>query len=71
VNDIVGALRTFNITVNQTVNVIWLINGVQEQADTGVTTASYTNRSATQGTWNITAAVKNDNGSTTQNGTGW
>jgi S-layer protein (TIGR01567 family) len=66
VNDIVGALRTFNVTVNQTVNVLWLINGVQEQADTGVTTASYINTSAAQGTWNITVVVKNDNGIATQ-----
>jgi hypothetical protein len=66
VNDIIGALRTFGITVNQTVNVEWLINGVLAQTDTGVTAASYTNSSAAQGTWNITVIVKNDNGSATQ-----
>jgi len=64
VSDLVGALRMFNVTVNQTVNVIWLINGVQVQTDTGVT-SSYTNTSAVQGTWNITVVAKNDNGSAT------
>jgi S-layer protein (TIGR01567 family) len=66
VSDLVGALRTFNVTVNQTVDVIWLVNDVLAQTDTGVTTSSYTNTSAAQGIWNITVVAKNDNGSTTQ-----
>ena len=67
VSDIIGAHRAFNITVNQTVNVIWLINGVQAGTDTGVTTSSYTNTSAAQGTWNVTVVASNDNGNATQN----
>lgn len=67
VSDIIGAHRAFNVTVNQTVNVIWLINGVQAGTDTGVTTSSYTNLSAAQGTWNVTVVVRNDNGTATQN----
>ncbi|MBZ0175822.1 MAG: S-layer protein domain-containing protein [Candidatus Methanoperedens sp.] len=67
VSDIIGATRAFNITVNQTVNVIWLINGVQAGTDTGVTTSSYTNTSAAQGTWNVTVVASNDNGTATQN----
>ena len=39
---------------------------LQAQTDTGVTTSSYTNTSAAQGTWNVTVVVKNDNGSATQ-----
>ena len=66
VSDIIGALRTFDITVNQTVDVEWLVNGVLAQTDTGVTAASYINTSAAEGTWNITVIVKNDNGSATQ-----
>ena len=61
VSDIIGATRAFNVTVNQTVNVMWLINGT----DTGVTTSSYINTSAAQGTWNVTVVVKNGNGSDT------
>ncbi|NJD52851.1 MAG: hypothetical protein FIB07_08300 [Candidatus Methanoperedens sp.] len=67
VSDVIGTTRAFNITVNQTVNVIWLINGVQAGADTGVTASSYTNSSASQGTWNVTAVASNDNGTATQN----
>ncbi|CAG0970106.1 hypothetical protein METP3_01390 [Methanosarcinales archaeon] len=65
VPDIIGATRAFNVTINQTVNVIWLINGVQAGTDTG-TTSSYINTSAAQGTWNVTVVVKNDNGNATQ-----
>jgi len=57
-----GATRTFNITVNQTVNVTWLINGTQVGSNEGVTEASYTNTSAVIGTWNVSAIVENDNG---------
>src|SRR5574341_494229 len=45
----VNQSRTFNITVDQTVNVIWLINGNQTFTNTGVTEASYTNTSAVLG----------------------
>ncbi|RLG23700.1 hypothetical protein DRN85_08890, partial [Methanosarcinales archaeon] len=66
VNDTEGATRTFNITVNQTVNVTWLINGVTVQTNTSVTDASYTNTSASSGLWNVTAVAKNTNGTDMQ-----
>lgn len=62
VNDMEGASRTFNITINQTVNVSWLINGTQVSNETGVTEASYTNTSAAVGIWNVSVVVKNANG---------
>ncbi len=62
VTDTAGASRTFSIDVNQTVNAIWYINGTPVQNNTGVTTASYTDANATQGTWIVNATVENDNG---------
>ncbi len=44
------------------VNVTWYINGSQVQVNNSVITASYTNNSATAGTWNITAVGANNNG---------
>lgn len=66
VSDIVGAKRTFNITINQTVNVTWYINGTLVQTNNSVTSASYTNRSAKLGSWNITAIAQNVNGTAMQ-----
>ncbi|NJD77524.1 MAG: hypothetical protein FIB08_10590 [Candidatus Methanoperedens sp.] len=66
VTDTVGATRTFSITVNQTVNVTWLINGTQVLSDTNVAASSYTNTSAAQGTWNVTAVANNTNGEVSQ-----
>ena len=61
-----GATRTFNVTANQTVNVSWLINGTEVQKNTSVTSASYTNTSAVEGTWNVSAIVTNVNGTDMQ-----
>jgi hypothetical protein len=66
VSDTEGASRTFNITVDQTVNVSWYINGTLVQTDTSVTTSSYTNTSASLGYWNVTAIATNDNGTDSQ-----
>jgi hypothetical protein len=66
VNDYIGAKRTFNITIDQTVNVSWQINGTEVQTNTSVTEASYTNTSAVNGTWNVSAIVTNVNGTNTQ-----
>ncbi|KAF5438187.1 PKD repeat-containing protein [Candidatus Methanophagaceae archaeon] len=63
VNDIERAIRTFNITVNQTVNVSWQINGTEVQTNESVTEVTYTNTSAAVGTWNVSAIVTNANGS--------
>ena len=62
VNDYEGVIRTFNITINQIVNVSWQINGTEVQTNASVTAASYTNMSAVNGTWNVSAIVNNANG---------
>jgi hypothetical protein len=66
VSDVEGATRTFNITINQTVNVSWQINGSEVQANGSVTEASYTNTSAAVGTWNVSAVATNANGTDVQ-----
>ena len=66
VNDTDGATRTFNITIDQTVNVSWQINGTVVQTNESVTEASYTNTSAVIGTWNVSAIVNNANGTDMQ-----
>lgn len=63
-NDTAGGTRIFNITINQTVNVAWYINGSQVSSDTNVTYSGYTNTSAKAGIWNVSAIVSNPNGST-------
>ena len=62
VSDIEGASRTFNVTVDQTVNVTWLINGTQVYFDESVTEANYTNASVAVGYWNVSAIAENANG---------
>jgi len=66
VNDSQGATRTFNITINQMVNVSWQINGTEVQTNASVKEASYTNLSAVIGTWNVSAVVNNANGTDMQ-----
>ena len=66
VNDSEGATRTFNITINQPVNVSWQINGTEVQTNESVTAASYTNTTAVIGTWNVSAIVSNANGTDVQ-----
>jgi len=66
VSDVVGDARTFNITVDQTVNVSWLINGTVVQTNESVTEASYTNTSAVAGYWNVSAVATNENGTAMQ-----
>jgi hypothetical protein len=66
VNDSQGATRTFNITINQPVNVNWQINGSEVQTNERVTAASYTNTSAVIGTWNVSAIVSTANGTCMQ-----
>jgi hypothetical protein len=67
ISDIEGASRTFNITIDQTVNVTWLINGTTVKAtENGVTAASYTNTSAAAGVWNVSAVANNTNGTDMQ-----
>jgi|GEM_PF-3283499 len=66
VSDSTGATRTFNININQVVNVTWYLNGTQLFTNTSVTEANYTNSSAGSGTWNVTAIVNNTNGTDSQ-----
>ncbi len=66
VNDSQGATRTFNISINQPVNVSWQINGSEVQTNCSVTVAAYTNTSAAIGTWNVSAIVSNANGTCMQ-----
>jgi len=66
VNDTEGATRTFNITINQIVNVSWRINGTEVYTDKNVIESTYTNTSATIGTWNVSAIVNNANGTDMQ-----
>jgi len=67
VSNIAEATRTFNITVDQTVNVTWYINGTNVQdTNTSVEAANYTNTSAEIGVWNVSALAKNANGTAMQ-----
>ncbi|KAF5437430.1 PKD repeat-containing protein [Candidatus Methanophagaceae archaeon] len=66
VRDAPGATRTFNITITQIVNVSWHINGTEVQTNESVTAAAYTNTSAANGTWNVSVAVSNPNGTAIQ-----
>src|SRR5665811_163413 len=66
VNNNEGAITTFNITVNQTVNVTWYINGTYVSNNSNTKTANYTNTSAKPGIWNVSALASNSNGSVRQ-----
>jgi len=62
VSDMEGASRTFSVTVDQMVNVAWLMNNTQVFSEENVTTSSYTNTSAPLGVWNVSAVATNLNG---------
>ena len=66
VSDVENATRTFNITIDQIANVSWLLNGTEVSTNTSVIEASYTNASATIGTWNVSAIASNPNGTDMQ-----
>jgi parallel beta-helix repeat protein len=66
VSDYEGATRTFNITVDQIVNVSWLISGTEVFSEIEVTESAYTNASATVGIWNVSAIISNPNGTAMQ-----
>jgi len=66
VSDYTGATRTFTVAWNQTVNAVWYINGSQVEVDNSAMTASYTNTSAAEGTWNITVTGTNSYGTASQ-----
>jgi beta propeller repeat protein len=62
VGDNTGASRSFNISINQTVDVNWSINGTPVQLNASVTGARYTNSSSLPGTWIVNATATNANG---------
>jgi subtilase family serine protease len=66
VYDIEDATRRFNITINQVVDVTWLINSSPAQTDESVTDASYTHTNVAIGVWNISARASNENGTAMQ-----
>ena len=59
VNNTEGESRTFNITVDQTADISWQINGTEVQTNESTREAVFTNTSAVIGTWNISAIATN------------
>ena len=55
INNIEGEPRTFAISIDQSVDIVWQLNGTEVQTDEDVTEASYTNASAVSGIWNVSA----------------
>ena len=67
VRDEPNATRTFNITLDQIVDVTWYINGtIVQDTNTSVVAASYTNTSAATGVRNVSAVVESANGTDMQ-----
>ncbi|MGP8321678.1 MAG: hypothetical protein ACT6FE_05065, partial [Methanosarcinaceae archaeon] len=54
--------QVFNIHVNETCNITWYINGSQKQFIKSKTDDTYKNTGDENGTYNVTAFVKNENG---------
>ncbi|ATU08453.1 S-layer protein domain-containing protein [Methanohalophilus portucalensis] len=64
-----GDSETFSVKIDQTVNVTWQIDGTNlTPINESVTSASYTNSTASAGTYIVTAFFENVNGS---NSTSW
>jgi len=59
VNNTEGESRTFNISVNQTVEISWQINGTEVQTEEAITEAVYTSTNAVAGTWNVSVIATN------------
>jgi iron complex transport system substrate-binding protein len=59
INNIEGESRTFAISIDQSVDIVWQLNGTEVQTDEDVTEARYTNASAVLGTWNVSAIATN------------
>ncbi len=70
--DIVNSSRIFNISISQTANISWQVNGAEQQYNTSVgygKYVNYTNVSGRAGTWTVSAIVNNSNGTAYQNWT--
>jgi S-layer protein (TIGR01567 family) len=61
----VGVEQVFSLSINETSNVTWFLNGVLFEINESVTTAEYSNNSASAGVYNITAVAQNGNGTST------
>jgi uncharacterized repeat protein (TIGR01451 family) len=66
VNDTVCTWRTFNITVNQTVNVSWYLNNTPQHTNVSTKEASYTLHAEVVGEHNVSAIASNGNGTDMQ-----
>ena len=62
VNDTICTWRTFNVTVNQTVNVSWYLNESFQFKNMSVTEANYTFHAEYVGKHNVSAVAENQNG---------
>lgn len=63
VSSVEGESMTFEITVDQRVDISWQINGTEVQTEESVTGSIYTNTSAAVGTWNLSAiAISTETG---------
>ena len=58
-NNTEGESRTFSVSVDQTADISWQINGTEIQTDESVAEAAYTNASAVVGTWQVSAIATN------------
>ena len=54
-----GESRTFNISVNKTVDICWQINATEVQTAEAVTEAVYTSTNVVAGTWNVSVIATN------------
>ena len=66
VNDTVCTWRTFNITVNQTVNVSWYLNNTLQHTNVSTKEANYTLHAEVVGEHNVSAIASNANGTDMQ-----
>ncbi|WP_406659919.1 S-layer protein domain-containing protein [Methanolobus sp. ZRKC3] len=61
-SDNTGDSRTFEVTINQPVNLTWIMNGTTLTTNTSVISSSYSFDSAPEGTHNLTVFAENANG---------
>ena len=66
VNDTICTWRTFNVTVNQTVNVSWYLNDSLRFTNESVTEANCTLHAEVVGEHNVSAIASNENGTDMQ-----
>ena len=62
VESYVGDSVTFTVTANQPVNVTWYVGESKVYSEENLLTSSYTNSSAGEGEYSVTAIIENENG---------